>query len=144
MLMLIEIILGSVWDLLWSGWNRLKRWARMIIGDIARELMRRFGEMDSGEVPAQAAPGVARSELSAKASLPTKAPASAPAQVPSVPPPAPVDPVQPVPAAVAERSAASDKSDETALARMLSSDDGPGEVKLVRGWIAVQRQRARK
>lgn len=45
---------------------------------------------------------------------------------------------------MAERRAATDKSDETALARMLASDDSPREVKLIRGWIAVQRQRSRK
>lgn len=33
---------------------------------------------------------------------------------------------------------------ETALARMLASDDNPREVKFVLGWIAVQRQRSRK
>src|SRR5262245_47909534 len=135
MLMLIGIttLLRSVWDLIRPGWDWVRRLARMIIGDIAQFLRPLLGEMDSGEVPAQAAPAVARSELSAKASLPAKAPASAPVQAPSVPPPASIDPVQPVPAAVAERSAASDKSDETALARMLASDDSPRDVKFVRG-----------
>jgi hypothetical protein len=49
------------------------------------------------------------------------------------------------PAAAPERSAsaAEDRSDETALARMLASEDRDRNAKIVIGWLTVQRMRAR-
>ncbi|HAN93430.1 MAG TPA: hypothetical protein DCQ33_15310 [Nitrospira sp.] len=144
MLIGIATLLGGIWDAILSGWDWVKRLARRIAGDIAHLFRSLAGETASNQTPAQAAPAVARSETSAKASLPVQAPKSAPAPAPVVPPPAPAETVQQAPAPVSERSTTADKSDETALARMLASDDSPREVKFIRGWIAVQRQRSRK
>ena len=48
------------------------------------------------------------------------------------------------PVTATEPPTPNDRSDETALARMVASDDSPREVTFVRAWIAVQHQRARR
>lgn len=49
----------------------------------------------------------------------------------------------PAPAPPPERAGVDDRSDETALARMLASEDRDRNAKIVIGWLTVQRMRAR-
>lgn len=59
--------------------------------------------------------------------------------------PEPASPAQPAPAEPAREPSAPDAAtDETALARMLASEDRSTPAKIVIGWITVQRARARK
>ena len=137
--MLLEIIglIGGVWDLIRSGWNWVVQLVREIRADLARLLWPESEAAPTDEPTPEPAVAVSKKE-SANDSGMSQPAVSAPRV------PAPAEVVQPAPSATAERVSADDKGDENALARMLASDESPREVKLVRGWIAVQQQRSRR
>jgi hypothetical protein len=71
---------------------------------------------------------------------------SAAPAAPPVPPPVPAPAPGPGPAPVPAPSGAKgdfDTDPETALARMLASEDGRREIRILVGWITVQRARGR-
>lgn len=134
----VTVLLQRIWESIQAGWNWLQRLARTLIADISNALM----------PPRQAALAFGGSVAAAPPSTPANPPKAAPSPAqkvrsvpaPVAPPSAPTAATQPDP----ERAPATAQSDETALARMLASDDSQREVKFVRGWIAVELQRARK
>lgn len=99
-----------------SGWA----WVR----DLYQRVVSRIQAFLFPPVPQRAAPA-----------SPSAAPASQPARPTT-------NPVATTPAP--SKEAANDNSDETALARLLASEDQSRDAKIVIGWITVQKQQARK
>lgn len=138
MLHAIASLAQRIWSLLQAGWDWVRGLIRTLIDDIRDAVMPPMEAALAHIGSAPAAPAKpARQDT-------RPAVASSPALAPSAKAPAPAEAAPTAPDAAAERPSPTDKSDETALARMLASDDSPREVKFIRGWIAVQRQRTRK
>lgn len=127
-MMLIELTLWAqrLWRLLQSGWE----WVRNLFRQVAMGIRAAL----SGEAPAsgEAAPATAQ----ATPAIPTRA------EPPSQPAAPTASPETPVPATSPDK--ADNTSDETALARMLASQDRPWHVKVVTAWLTLQKQRTRK
>jgi hypothetical protein len=161
MLDAIATVLERIWGWVQSGWNWVSRMVGTLINDIRDALMplAEAAVSYTGAVlpaslrPPSKSPGRERRHAPGQVAAPPPASASPPPTATEAAKPAPAsmaespptnEMAKPAPAAPVERPQAGDKSDETALARMLASDDSPREVAFIRGWIAVQRQRARK
>lgn len=104
-----------LWGLIQRGWN----WLRSLFERVIQFITGRPDQPSEGQA-----------ELPAQTAQPRPAVQAAPTSSPTLP------------TATAEDPEATD--DETALARMLASEDQSQPAKIVIGWIAVQKQRARK
>lgn len=140
----IVMLLRRIWGLVRAGWD----WVRQLVRTLVEDIASAFLPLVEATVPAgrsvPASPPFFLEKPPAQVTRPGQALSVAPASASAGPTPAPAESALAAPAAAAERLSATDKSDETALARMLASDDSPREVKFIRGWMVVQRQRARK
>lgn len=121
--MLIDLTMWAqqLWRLIQVGWS----W----VLNLYRQVVTRIQAVMSGTIGASGAVASARAQA---------APAApSPEPVATVPAPA-------KPASAALPEDANDASDETALARMLASQDRPRDVKIVAAWLTIQKQRTRK
>lgn len=165
-------LLRRTWGFLQSGWAWVVRRLRAVADDVVGFLAR-LEDVSSGatrRAVATASPGVSAAPIEAPAPTPQAAPPrqAEPVAPSAMPAPAAKDEAgkkaatasllsaaaallgteattpRSAPVTATEPPTPNDRSDETALARMVASDDSPREVTFVRAWIAVQHQRARK
>lgn len=134
MLEVLRLVAQQLWRRLQAGWA----WVRDLVRQVGTHM---WAVLFGAEPDRETSSASARTATAEGPSPSTSAPVT-PAEVP--PNPRAFASALATSAETPTRDTADDPGDETALARMLASQERPRDAKIVAAWFAVQKQRTRK